>query len=229
LVDPYGIVLNKKRLSSDTLLTPTKLHRYLSGQPTPYLPKVEARRIETVPTILFGNISLNAPVYEPVEGEKMKIENLIVESYVPSTGSQTLLSNNSQPEDDNRSTIMPSNEERDPSETAASAVKAFLLDEEEDLSKYLKKDDYMKCHRCHCAPCIWVQKGHTVQKKHSEAVRRALCELKVNTLPNWHLQRLYFDGMTIQMLGPLGWERKTIIPDCVVDCVQGLFPEPKWS
>jgi hypothetical protein len=27
----------------------------------------------------------------------------------------------------------------------------------------------------------------------------------------------------------LGWERKTIIPDCVVDCVQGLFPEPKWS
>jgi hypothetical protein len=117
LVDPYGIVpLNKKTVSSDSsFLTPTKLHRYLSGQPTPYLPKEEARHTQTVPTVLFGNISANAPVYEPVEGTKIKIENLDVESYVPSTGSQTLLSNSSQPEDDDSSTIMPTNEERDPS------------------------------------------------------------------------------------------------------------------
>jgi hypothetical protein len=227
LVDPYGIVLSKKRVSSEIFLTPTKLHRYLSGQPTPYLPKVDERRKETVPTVLFGNSSTGAPVYEPVEGTKIKIENLDVESYVISTGSQTLLSHTSQPEDDDTSTIVPTNEERDPSETATSAIKAFLSDSEEDQSEYLEKEHIIKCHRCHCAPCIWVQKGHMVQKKHNQAVRRALLELKVTTLPNWHLRRLYFAEMTIQMWGPLGWERKTIIPDCVVDCVRGLFPEPK--
>jgi hypothetical protein len=164
LVDPYNIVINENTVSLDSFLTPKKLHRYLSGQPTPYIPKVEARRKETVPTILFGDLSPNAPVYEPVVGTKIKIDNVDVESYVPSTGSQTLLSNSSQPKDDDSSTIMPTNEERDPSETAASAVKPFWSDEEEDLSEYLKKDDYIKCHRCHCAPCIWVQKGHMVQK-----------------------------------------------------------------
>jgi hypothetical protein len=228
LVDPYGIVpLNKKRVLSDSFLTPTKLHRYLSGHPTTYLPKQEARHTQTVPTVLFRDARPNAQVYEPVEGTKIKVENVEDDCYVPSTGSQTLLSHTSQPEDDDSSTIVPTNEERDPSETAASAIKAFLSDEEEDSSEYLQKDDYMKCNRCHCAPCIWVQKGHMVQKKHNEAVRRALLELKVTTLPNWHLRRLYFAEMTIQMWGPLGWERKTIIPDCVVDCVRGLFPEPK--
>jgi hypothetical protein len=213
-------------LSSDSFLTPSKMLQCLNGQTTQYNPR-EARHKETVPLVLFKDNSPTAPVYEPVvEGTKIKIENEEEDSYVPSTGSKTLLSYGSQLEDDDSSTIMP-NDERDPSETEASAIKAFLVDEDEDLSQKMESLDDMKCHRCHCTPCIWVQKGHSVQKKHKQAVKRALLELKSTSLPNWHLRRLYFAEMTIQMWGPLGWERKTIIPDCVVDCVRGLFPEPK--
>jgi hypothetical protein len=229
---------NKRKLSPSNcsaFLTPTKMRRYISGEPTPFNVPNKAVYPETVPSLLvFGNKygddegSATSPVYEPVyrneEAQKAEEEE---DSYVPSTGSKTLLSYSSQDLDE-ISTIMPS--ERDPSETQASAVKAYLHEDETTT------EDGMKCKGCRCTPCIWIQKGHLVQKTHQQAVRRACWEADESTLPNWHLRRLYFAEMSIQMWGPLGWERKTMIPNCVVECVRGLFPEPtgiynypRWS
>jgi hypothetical protein len=211
----------------------------MSGQPMPFNRSKDAvPQNSTVPSyVLLGanseDESATSKVNEPPYGLELmvKIENEEEDSYIPSTGSKTLLSSCSHQDDDSTE---PS--KRDPSETAASAVKAFLLEDEKKPLYLEESDGMMKCRRCRCVPWIWIQKGHLVQRKHQQAVKSVLCELEKQALPNWHLRRLYFAEMDIQMWGPLGWEHKTVLPECVVDSVRGLFPEPngicnypKWS
>jgi hypothetical protein len=202
-------------------------------------------RREYVPTVLEfeRKTTDDDPPPSPVQkteyahGSNIKIEDEADKSYEPSPSSQTLLSYGTQPAlDDDTSTMMPY--DRDPSDTAASAVKAFLSDDNKETKRISAGDEENsnKCPRCRSAPCVWIQKGHLVQLTHQQAVKRALEEQEKTTLPNWHLRRLYLAEMTIQMWGPLGWERKTMLPECVVTGVRGLFPEPngmynypKWS
>jgi hypothetical protein len=241
-------VLEKKdiktlRLSnSDPYLTPKKMISYMYGHSTPLTSSKDAFcPNETVPSsVVFGpnpeGLILNTKKgFEPPYAVEVmvKVESKGDEqSDVPSSGSKTLLSSCSYDDDD--TTDEPS--ERDPSETAASAVKALFYEEEKKPLLSDENDGRIKCGRCRCVPCIWIQKGHLVQTKHKQAVKNVLCELATEELPNCHLRRLYFAEMAIQMWGPLGWERKTVLPECVVDSVRGLFPEPngiynypKWS
>jgi hypothetical protein len=229
--------------NEENFLTPQKMLRYMGGHPTPFTSSKEAfLPNESVPSsVLLGpnpeetRNTTNEIVGDPSYAIEVmvKIESEGEEhSYVPSTGSKTLLSSCSYEDED--TTEEPS--ERDPEETVASAVKALFYEEEKKPLLSDENDGRIKCGRCRCVPCIWIQKGHLVQMKHKQAVKKALCELATEELPNWHLRRLYFAEMAIQMWGPLGWERKTVLPECVVDSVRGLFPEPngiynypKWS
>jgi hypothetical protein len=78
-----------------------------------------------------------------------------VNSYVPSTGSKTLLSYSSKKEEDDDVSTMVPNEQRDPFETQASAVKA-LMNGEDNHSVSSEGWDGIKCIRCRCIPCIWI-------------------------------------------------------------------------
>jgi hypothetical protein len=41
-----------------------------------------------------------------------------------------------------------------------------LLEDEKILLNIEESDNLMKWEWCRCVPCIWIQKGHLVQRKH---------------------------------------------------------------
>jgi hypothetical protein len=118
----------------------------MSGQPTSFNCSKAVHQNSTVPSsVLFGanseDESASSKVYKPLYGLELmvKIENEEEDRYVPSTGSKTLLSSCSHQDDDSTEP-----NKRDPSETAASAIKAFLLEDEKILLNIEESDNLMK-------------------------------------------------------------------------------------
>jgi hypothetical protein len=122
---------------------------------------------KTVPTVLFVD-----PTWPLKKKIKLKEEEQDkVNSYVPSTGSKTLVSYSSKQEEEDDFSTMMLNEQRDPFETQASAVKALMYGEDNQPVSS-EGWDGIKCIQCRCVPCIWIQKGHLVQKKHEQEAKR---------------------------------------------------------